>query len=595
MKGVMPDVNAPTHAYVHDRLRAEATSILTGTGLVSREAVTLALPKPNIPADLAFPVFAAAKAAGENPNAFAQRLAEAAVVPENALLGTVTALGGFVNFAVRADALAAAVIEEVQALGGTYGNDKTVGAGQKTVVEFSSPNIARKMHVGHLRSTVIGHSIYKILAALGYEVIGDNHLGDWGTQFGTLLAAIDRDKLTPWNDPDPVQSLVEVYAQFNNAAKDDPTLMDSARAWFKRLEDGDAWARETWQRLIDITLVEFATTYKRLGVGFDTTHGESYFEPMLNDVVQEALDKKVAHIEPGGAVVVEFGEESSLPSCLLRKTDGATLYQTRDAATCLYRWREYAPVRNIYVVGAEQKLHFQQVFEIVRRMGYREIADRSVHIAFGAIVDAGGQRFSMRKGTAVFLEEVLDEAVTRARAIMENNIAEGRTEITAEEVDTVSEMLGIGAVIYADLYQGPERGIKFDWDKILANEGNTGAYLQYTHARCRSILRKAGAPGPGALAPQAKLLIEPSEQAVLKHLSRFPQAVREAGANFAPSTVADWTYNLAKGFNDFYHNHQVLKAETPELRDARLALVAAVAQGIKNGLGLLGIGAPERM
>jgi arginyl-tRNA synthetase len=584
MKGVMPDVNASSHAvYVHDRLRTEATDILVHTGLVAHDAVTLALPKPNIPADLAFPVFALAKTAGENPNEFAKRLAEAAILPDDTLIASITSLGGFVNFAVRPELLAAAVIDEVQALGETFGSDKTVGAGQKTVVEFSSP--------------VIGHSIYKILDALGYDVIGDNHLGDWGTQFGTLLAAIDKDKLTPWNDPEPVQSLVEVYAQFNNAAKEDPSLMDSARSWFKRLEDGDVWARETWQRLIDITMVEFEKTYHRLGVTFDTTHGESYFEPMLNPVVQEALDKKVAHIEPGGAVVVEFGEESSLPSCLLRKTDGATLYQTRDAATCLYRWREYAPVRNIYVVGAEQKLHFQQVFEIVRRMGYKEIADRSVHIAFGAIVDAGGQRFSMRKGTAVFLEEVLDEAVTRARAIMQQNIDEGRTEITAEEVDTVSEMLGIGAVIYADLYQGPERGIKFDWDKILANEGNTGAYLQYTHARCRSILRKAAATAPASepIADKAKLLIEPSEQAVLKHLSRFPQAVREAGANFAPSTVADWTYNLAKGFNDFYHNHQVLKAETPELRDARLALVEAVAQGIKNGLGLLGIGAPERM
>ncbi|MBC8103775.1 MAG: arginine--tRNA ligase [Cytophagales bacterium] len=599
----MPDANfdssrsvptpqaVPLAAYAHDRLRAEATEILAATGLVTRESVTLALPKPSIPADLAFPVFAAAKAAGQNPGDFSQRLADAAVVPEGMLIGAVTAQGGFVNFAVHPAAFAAAVIEEVEAGGAAYGNDKIVGAGQKTVVEFSSPNIARKMHVGHLRSTVIGHSLVKILAALGYDVISDNHLGDWGTQFGTLLAAIDNDHLTPWDDPDPVQSLVEVYARFNSAAKDDPTLMDSARAWFKRLEDGDPWARQTWQRLIDLTLVEFDKTYRRLGVAFDTTHGESYFEPMLAPVVQEALDKKVAHIEPGGAVVVEFGEESRLPSCLLRKTDGATLYQTRDAATCLYRWREYAPVRNIYVVGAEQKLHFQQVFEIVRRMGYKEIADRSIHIAFGAIVDAGGQRFSMRKGTAIFLEEVLDEAVTRARALMQASMAEGRTEITPEEVDSVSEMLGIGAVIYADLYQGPERGIKFDWDKILANEGNTGAYLQYTHARCRSILRKA-LPAPGA---ETLLLVSPEEQAVLKQLSRLPHAIREAGANFAPSTVADWTYNLAKAFNDFYHSCPVLKAETSGLREARLALVAAVAQGLKNGLGLLGIGAPERM
>ncbi len=592
----MSDVNAPliSHAsYVHDRLRTEATDILAATGLVARETVTLALPKPNIPADLAFPVFASAKAAGESPNDFALRLASSTVVPDGGLIGGVSAVGGFVNFAVRPDALAAAVIDEVQALGAAYGSDKTVGAGQKTVVEYSSPNIAKKLHVGSLRTTVIGHSIYLIMEALGYETIGDNHLGDWGTQFGYILAAIHDGELTPWEDADPVASLMQIYTDYYGASEQDPARKDNARAWFKKLEDGDPWARQTWQTLIDLSLVEFERSYRRLNIEFDTQLGESYFEPMLNDVVQEALDKKVAHIEPGGAVVVDFGEQSNLPSCLLRKTDGATLYQTRDAATCIYRWREYAPIRNIYVVGAEQKLHFQQVFEIVRRMGYGEIADRSIHIPFGMVTSVTGERFRTRKGNVIFAEEILEEAVTRARAIMEANIAEGRTEITGEEVDTVSEMLGIGAVIYADLYQGPERGIKFDWDKILANEGNTGAYLQYTHARCRSILRKAGTVG--TLAENAALLVEPSEQAVLKHLSRFPQAVRDAGAAFAPSTVADWTYNLAKGFNDFYHNHQVLKAETPELRDARLALVEAVAQGIKNGLGLLGIGAPERM
>ena len=590
----MPDTNALSQpVYVHDRLRSEATDILAATGLVAREAITLALPKPNIPADLAFPVFALAKAANQNPNEFAKSVADAATVPEDGLIASVTPLGGFINFAVRADKLAAAVIDEVQALGAAYGNDKTVGAGQTVIVEYSSPNIAKKLHVGSLRTTVIGHSIYLIIKALGYKTIGDNHLGDWGTQFGYILAAIHDGNLTPWEDPDPVASLMQIYTDYYGASEQDPVRKDNARAWFKKLEDGDAWARQTWQRLIDLSLVEFDDAYRRLDIQFDTQLGESYFEPMLNEVVQEALDKKVAHIEPGGAVVVEFGQESNLPSCLLRKTDGATLYQTRDAATCIYRWREYAPARNVYVVGAEQKLHFEQVFEIVRRMGYREIADRSIHIPFGMVTSVTGERFRTRKGNVIFAEEILDEAVTRARALMEANIAEGRTEITAEEVDSVSEMLGIGAVIYADLYQGPERGIKFDWDKILANEGNTGAYLQYTHARCRSILRKSGAAS--TVAPQANLLIEPSEQAVLKHLSRFPQAIREAGAAFAPSTVADWTYNLAKGFNDFYHNHQVLKAETPELRDARLALVEAVAQGIKNGLGLLGIGAPERM
>ncbi|MDX1935084.1 MAG: arginine--tRNA ligase [Capsulimonadales bacterium] len=593
-------------SYTYDRLRDEATQLLTATGLVTSEHITLANPKPNIPADLAFPVFAAAKAAGAgNPNEFAQRLASDIVLPENGLIGKVEPAGGFVNFAVDPARYADSVLAEVREKGDTFGNDPTVGADRNLILEYSSPNIARKMHVGHLRSTVIGHSLYLILKALGYQVTADNHLGDWGTQFGTLLAAIDQEKLTPWNDPDPVQSLVEIYSRFNNAARENPALMDDARAWFKKLEDGDVWARETWQKLIDITLVEFDRTYARLGVHFDTTHGESYFEPMLGPLIQEALEKGVARKEDGGAVSVHFDDK--LPSCLLQKSDGATLYQTRDAATCIYRWNTYHPVRNIYVVGAEQKLHFQQVFEIVRRMGYTEIADASLHISFGAVTDATGARFSMRKGTAIFLNEVLDEAIERAIGTIREKVAEGKTEITEEEIPEVAEMVGIGTVIYADLYQGPERGIKFDWDKIMAWDGNTSLYIQYTHARCRSILRKAAltpptpsfASGRGGAEErgggEGSLLITPEEQVVLKQLARLPHAVREAGEKFLPATVAEWTYNLAREFARFYDKCPVLTAPTPELRDARLALVSATAQGLKNGLTLLGIGAPERM
>ena len=344
--------------YVFDRLRAEASAALIATGLIEASAIALAEPKNRELADLALPVFAAAKAAGEAPPAFAQKLAAAVRLSGEGLLATVEAVGGFVNFTVRPSALASAVLDEVQRLGDSFGNDSSVGAGQNVIVEYSSPNIARKMHVGHLRTTVIGHSLRLIFEALGYDVIADNHLGDWGTQFGMLLAAIDLWKLTPWDDADPVQSLVEVYAKFNAAAKEDEALRDLARAWFKRLEDGDVWARQTWQTLIDITMAEFSRTYDRLGISFTTQHGESYFEGMMPAVMAEAVAKGVAYRDEGGALVVTFDDK--LPSCLLQKSDGGTLYQTRDAATCLYRLKHYAPTRNIYVVGAEQTLHFQQ-------------------------------------------------------------------------------------------------------------------------------------------------------------------------------------------------------------------------------------------
>jgi arginyl-tRNA synthetase len=581
-------------AYVYDLLREEAASLLTATGLVEPSAVTLATPKANIPADLAFPVFAAAKQADNmNPNEFAKKLAEAVYIPDGFIIGKVEAMGGFVNFAVEPEAFARAAVREPLTRGAAFGQDVTVGQSEPVVLEYSSPNIAKKMHVGHLRTTVIGHSLYRIFAALGYRVIGDNHLGDWGTQFGYLLAAIHEGNLTPWNDPEPINSLVKIYAEYYGASESDPAKKDAARAWFKKLEDGDPWARETWQRLIDLTLEEFSGTYERLGITFDTMLGESYFEPVLDDVIQEAVTKGVAKVEPGGAVSVDFGDK--LPSCLLRKTDGATLYQTRDVATCIYRWREYQPVRNIYVVGAEQKLHFQQVFEITRRMGYSEIADRSVHISFGMVTKATGERFSARKGEAIYLEEVLDESITRARVKIREQIAAGKTELTESELESAAEMLGIGAVIYADLYQGPERNIQFDWDTMLNPDGNTATYIQYTHARCKSILRKAGDADTVILNADLDLLTEPEAQATLKQLHRLPHAVREAGDKYLPATVADWTYNLAKEFARFYDKCPVLNAPSPELRAARLALVAAVGQGLKNGLYLLGIEAPERM
>lgn len=577
--------------YVFDRLRTEATALIAATGLVAPDAINLAEPKANVPADLAFPVFASAKAAGTNPNDFAKRLAEAVTLAPDSLFVRVEPAGGFLNFSVRPDTFASAVLADVAARGDAYGEDKSVGGGKTVIVEYSSPNIAKKLHVGSLRTTVIGHSIYIILKALGYNAIGDNHLGDWGTQFGYILAAIHDRGFTPWDDPDPVASLMRVYSDYNNEATDNPSIKDDARAWFKKLEDGDPWARETWQRIITLSLVEFEKTYSRLNIQFDTQIGESFFEPVLDAVIQEAIDKGVATVEPGGPVAVDFGDK--LPSCLLRKTDGGTLYQTRDLATVLYRWREYQPVRNIYVVGSEQRLHFQQVFEIARRMGYTEIADRSVHIPFGMVVKADGERFRTRKGEVIFADEILDEAAERAEAVVRQQIADNRSEVTEDEIGPISELLGVGAVIYSDLYQGPDRNIQFDWDKMLALNGNTATYNQYMHARCKSILRKAPNGLPTA---DPQILMAPEEQTVLKQLARMPNAVRDAGEKFLPATVAEWTYTLAKEFSRFYDSCPVLKPDVPDdLKAARLALVAATAQGLKNGLALLGIRVPERM
>jgi arginyl-tRNA synthetase len=577
--------------YTFEKFKEQSAATLAATGLVPADALNLTDPKPNIPADLAFPTFQAARAGGGNPAEFANKVAAAAQPEENSLVGKIEAAGPFVNISVAPDKYAQAVLNEVLTMGAEHGKSD-IGDGQKLIVEYSSPNIARKMHVGHLRTTIIGNSVKLILQKLGYNVVSDNHLGDWGTQFGSLLAAIDIWGLPGEVNTDPIEALVQIYSKFHNASQEDPTLRDLAREWFLKLEQGDPKAREQWTWMVDITLQEFQRTYDRLGVSFDMQHGESFYEPMLNTVINEALDKGVAKVEADGAISVSFDDK--LPSYLLRKRDGATLYQTRDVATCIWRWNEIKPDRNIYVVGQEQKLHFQQVFETVRRLGYTEIADRSVHISFGPVTDVKGERFSMRKGTAIFLDEVLDEALQRASAVVAQKIEEGKTDLSEAEQSEVSQKVGIGAVVYNDLYQDPGRGIRFDWDKMLSFDGNSAPYIQYTYARCKSILRKSGQT-PKADAPEYALLTNPEEQAVIKALAKFPLMVQRAGADFLPAIVAGWTYDLARDFARFYHEHSVLDAPTPKLVVARLGLVQAVATGLQNGLHLLGISTVERM
>jgi arginyl-tRNA synthetase len=390
-----------------------------------------------------------------------------------------------------------------------------------------------------------------------------------------------------------------------------PSLREQARSHFLRLEQGDPSARAVWRWLIEVTLQEFEKTYKRLRISFDVFHGESFYEPMLKPTIQEALEKKVAKLEVGGAISVSFVTErldqkgkpaldeqgqtlmyERYPSYLLRRTDGATLYQTRDLATCLYRAQRYSPVKNIYVVGKEQILHFQQVFETVRRMGYHQIADASVHISFGQVTNDDGTRFSMRQGNTIFLHEVLDEAVRRAKVVVSAKVAEGKTELTEAEIDHVSEAVGIGALLYYDLHQDPSRTIRFDWEAMLSLKGNSAPYLQFTHARCRSLLRKAeGATNN----PNLLLLIAPQEQELLKRVAKFPKAVKQAAEELLPSVLAEALFTLASAFSDFYRDCSVLSAPTEELRFARLALVDAVACCLKNGLQLLGIEALERM
>jgi arginyl-tRNA synthetase len=601
--------------YALDRFEQQVHAAIAATGSVPAELIELTQPKPNIPADLAFPAFRAAKALGVAPPQLAQQLAAALQFAPDSLVERAAATGPFLNFTLDRGRLTAEVLDEVERLGRRYGSDD-LGQNQPVIVEYSSPNIARRMHVGHIRSTIIGQAIYNILSFLGYGTIADNHLGDYGKQFGTLLAAMERFG-KPEGEGEAVLAEIEaLYARYNRligGSEDIEDLEadaadDAARAWSLRLEQNDPQARELWQWMVDATIRANQSNYERLNVHFDTQHGESFYADMLPSVIARVDELDVGERDAKGALAViglDDANGKELPTFLVQRSDGGTLYLTRDLATVIYRERTYHPLKIVYIVGQPQELHFRQVFTLVRAMGYaREI--ELVHIYFGTVFNANGEPFSMRRGNVLYLEALLNEAHARARAVVDR----ASPDLPEAEKEAVAEAVGVGAVIYNDLYQDPKRNITLDWDRMLALEGNSAPYIQYMHARCRSILRRAEEQGigdrgwgmaeeprsnPYPPSPIPQLLVHPSEFGVVRQLAKLPAAVREAGDRYAPFVIAEWCYEMARALSAFYRDCPVLRAETPELRAARLRLVAATAQVLENGLGLLGIRAPERM
>jgi arginyl-tRNA synthetase len=587
--------------YALDRFEHEIRQALAATGRLPEAQIELTTPKPNIPADLALPTFRAAKELGVAPPQLAQQLAQQLSFGEGSLVAGAAAAGPFLNFSLDPTHLAAAVLGEIARLGERYGADDR-HADETVIVDYSAPNIAKTMHVGHIRSTIIGQALYNIFSFLGYRTIGDNHLGDWGKQFGINIAAIVKwGRPEAGGDEETIAQIDKLYALYNAEIKaeklrGETAWDDEARAWSLRLEQGDPTARELWQWMVDMTMRANKTNYDRLGVRFDHTYGESFYEPMLPEVLDAALASGAAYRDEQGAVVVSELEKN-MPTFLLRRSDGGTLYHTRDVATLLFRMREFQPSQIIYVVDARQELHFRQLFALGRAIGYVPPEVQLIHIKFGTVFDQYGKPLSTREGNMVFLADLLDEAHRRARAVVE----QVNPDLPAEEKDQIAEIVGIGGVIYNDLYQDPRRDIRLDWERMLSIDGNSATYIQYMHARCRSILRKAPPAdfewswNADELLQAGKLLSHKDEVALVKSLARLPEAVREAGARHAPFVIAEWCYQTARTLSAFYEHCPVLKAEDPALRAARLRLVAATAQALKNGLGLLGVKAPEQM
>lgn len=459
-----------------------------------------------------------------------------------------------------------------------------IGAGQRIVIDMSSPNIAKPFGVGHLRSTVIGAALHRIYEAAGYEAIRVNHLGDWGTQFGKLITAYLR-----WGDPEqlkqhPIRESLRVYIQFHEEVQQAPELEDEAREWFAKLEQGDAQALELWQYFVEVSIESLQPMYQRLGVEFDYVLGESFYNDKMPAVIEQLQSKRLL-VESDGAQVVRL-DEHQLPPCLILKSDGTTIYPTRDLATAIYRKEVMGADQLVYVVGGEQSLHFKQVFEVLHKMGYTWAKD-CIHVSFG-LMKVDGKKMSTRKGKVVFLEEVLDEAVEQARQI----IAEKSPNLPDKE--RVAEQVGIGAIIFGDLKNNRQNEIDFSLQQAVTFEGETGPYIQYTYARIQSILRKV-TQKKSALDPTISNNLWSNESwALLVHLSTYTQQLERAVTQHEPSILARYIIEMAKLFNQFYNKDRIIDAPV-ELQNQRVALTLQTGLYLKRVMTLLGIDTPAQM
>lgn len=536
-------------------------------------AALLTAPPDPVLGDVAFPCFALAKAMRTAPQALAAELA--ARVRPLAPVGRVTAAGPYLNFHLDRPAAAAALLADIAARGEVWGGSD-LGAGQTVCIDFCSPNVARRMHLGHLRSTVIGKSLVRLHQAQGYRVVRINFLGDWGTQFGKLIAAWRR-----WGNPeglqaDPISELQRLYVQFHHAAQAEPSLEEEGRAAFKALEDGDPDARRLWSFIREQSLESMARTLSLLDVSFDDYNGEAFYEDR-NPAVVRRLGELGLLAESEGARVVPL---DGMPPCLILKSDGATLYETRDIAAAMHRHEVYGPAKSLYVVDAGQSLHFRQVFAVITKMG-EPWAPTLQHVSFGIML-VGGKRLRTRQGDVVFLDDVLRQAIDTAREELEARSPgmEGAEEVT--------RAIGVGAVIFNDLKQHRNNDIDFDPHAAITFEGETGPYVQYAHARCRNVLRKADGAGSAAA---HECLGGEHEWALVNAIAWLPEAIRQAADRCEPHLAARAVLDIAQAVNRFYHECPVLRAEAG-VRETRLALVSAAATALKRGLWVLGLEAP---
>lgn len=544
------------------------------------------IPQDQSMGDYAFPCFRLAKTMRKAPNLIAAELAEK--LQGEKLFSEVSPVNAYVNMFVSREEMMKSTVSEVLEEKENFGRSD-IGGNKKVIVEFSSPNIAKPFHIGHIRSTVIGNSLSKIYDALGYDVFKINHLGDYGTQFGKMICAYRR-----WGNREdvinsPIKTLLGYYTKFHVEVEEHPELEDEARAIFTKLEQGSKEEVELWQWFREESLKEFQRVYDMLGIEFDSYNGESFYSDKMPRFEKELSDKGLLH-ESNGAQVVDL-EEYKLGTALIKKSDGSSLYITRDIAAAVYRKENYDFYKNIYVVATQQNLHFQQLFKIIELMGY-DWANQCVHVPFGMVRLEEGT-MSTRHGRVVFLEDVLNGAIEKTREIIEEK------NPNIENLEEITSQVGIGAVVFNELSNNRIKDYTFKWDQILNFDGETGPYVQYTHARCASLLRKAG-ENIVAKAQDPKnvdfALLAKSDSAyeLTKLIYAFPGVVEQAGEKYEPSIITRHIIDIAQCFNKFYHDEHIIVDDEVE-KTSKIALVIATKRVIATGIGLLGMKSPERM
>ncbi len=562
--------------YIADKIN-EAMEIVFGQTMEGVAGFLETPPNPEM-GDFAFPCFKLSKTLRMGPPVIAGKLQSALASDE--IIDHVECVGGYLNFFLHKTGYAQSIVEKVLEQKEKYGSSDE-GQGRVICIDYSSINIAKRFHIGHLSTTMIGNALYKIYEHLGYKCVGINHLGDWGTQFGKMIAAYLK-----WGNKEEVEkngvdALTALYVRFHQEAEKDPSLEDEGRLWFKKIEDNDPKATEIFNWFKEITLKDAQRVYDMLGVKFDSYAGESFYNDKMQPIIDELREKGLL-VESQGAYVVDL-EEDNMPPCLILKKDGATLYATRDIAAAFYRKKTYHFYKDLYVVAYQQNLHFKQWFKVVEKMGYEWSKDLE-HVPFG-MVSYEGRALSTREGYVVYLDELLNRAVEKAREIIEEKSP------NLPDKDKVAHQVGIGAVVFFDLFNNRIKDIDFRWDRALNFDGETGPYVQYTHARCCSLLAKAGELDVEA---DYAALENPAAQEVVRTLERFPEVVSEACHRNEPSLVTRYTVELASNFNRFYYENRILTEDAAQSK-ARANLTAATASCLRTALSLIGIEAPEKM